>query len=81
VAVTLAPEATFPQFGPLSNVTVCVVESLLVHVAVPPELTVTGLGEKAKFAIVAAVPPLPTPHWIAVAAVEVAPAGGVEPAG
>jgi hypothetical protein len=49
VAVTVAPAATLPQSGPLSNVTVCAVVSPFAQVTVPSALTVTVAGVNAKF--------------------------------
>ena len=44
----LAPGASKPEFhAPLFAVDVCATESLLVHVTVPPTLTLIGFGEYA----------------------------------
>jgi hypothetical protein len=60
------PGASWPLSKLLSfAVTVCVTESLLVQVTLPPVLTVMLAGLKAKFAIVTALPPAAPPLVLA----------------
>jgi hypothetical protein len=53
VMLNVPPGAIAPEFQALPT-EVCVVESLLVHVTVPPTATATGLGAKAVVVMVAA---------------------------
>ena len=53
VRLNVPPGTIDPEFhAPLSDVDVCVVLSLFVHVTVPPTATLTGFGAKAVDVIV-----------------------------